>query len=580
MDKVTEVLNLLLKKKLISNVQIEDIQSTASREGKTVDEVILEKKIVNEEVYIQNKAEIYGFPYASIIDLTLDPKIIQIIPAQVAENYRIICFDKKDNQIMVGLLDPNDFKAIEAVDFLAKRKGLVVKYHLISSRGFEVALQKYSSLTQEVATAVENREKAKEEEAKEEKEEEGEMKEVTKSAPVAKIVSVIIRHAVEGGASDIHIEPLANDTRVRYRIDGVLHTSLVLPKNVHASVVARIKVLANLKIDETRTPQDGRIRIAMDKRNVDFRVSILPLVGTEKVVMRILEAEKKPPSLDALGFQGPSYEIMKEAMSKTEGMLLVTGPTGSGKSTTLFSVLHQINKEGVNISTLEDPVEYRVEGVNQSQVKPEIGYTFAAGLRSFLRQDPDIIMVGEVRDSETAELSIHAALTGHFVLSTLHTINAAGSIPRMVDMKIEPFLLGTTLKVVVAQRLARKVCKNCRTETDLPNKMMEQIKSEIEKIPEGYIEGIIKGFDKNKLKYFKGKGCTRCSNSGFSGRVALVEVMQINEKMQVMITEGKKYFSTKEIQDTQQFITFAQDGIIKVLQGTTTMQEVLRVAQD
>jgi len=402
------------------------------------------------------------------------------------------------------------------------------------------------------------------------------VEEITKTAPVSKIVSVIIRHAVEGQASDIHIEPAQNETRVRYRIDGILHTSLVLPKNVHSAIVGRVKVLCNLKLDETRLPQDGRVRVSINNKDIDLRVSILPLMDEEKVVMRILDMSRGAPSLTELGFIGPGLNIIMAKLKMTDGMFLVTGPTGSGKSTTLFSILNFLNKEGINIITLEDPVEYFIKGINQSQIRPEIGFTFASGLRSLLRQDPDIIMVGEIRDSETAELGIHAGLTGHFVLSTLHTNDALGAIPRFLDMKVEPFLLGSTLNIVVAQRLARKICEYCKEEDKLPQEVSDDIKKELAATPPAVIEQLLPGFDAKKIKFYRGKGCARCGSTGYLGRIALAEVIDVNDKIREFIMENKRNLTLDDLIKNQNFITMKQDGIIKVLMGLTTIEEVLR----
>ncbi|PJA09086.1 hypothetical protein COX69_00730 [Candidatus Falkowbacteria bacterium CG_4_10_14_0_2_um_filter_48_10] len=403
------------------------------------------------------------------------------------------------------------------------------------------------------------------------------IEEVTKSAPVVKIVSVVIRHAIEGRASDIHIEPVGRESRVRYRIDGVLHTSLILPLDVHDSIVARIKVLANMKLDETRIPQDGRIRLTIDDKDYDFRVSTLPLLGREKVVMRILDVSRQVPNLEELGFQGAALELTKKNVTNANGLLLVTGPTGSGKSTTLFSLISNLNKEGINISTLEDPIEYMIKGVNQSQVKPEIGYTFATGLRHFLRQDPDVIMVGEIRDTETAELAIHAALTGHFVLSTLHTNDAVGAITRLVDMKVEPFLLSSTLRLIIAQRLVRKICPYCRVEAKLPSDFLADLMAALDSLPPEYRRAQLKDAKADKLVFFKGKGCPRCGNSGYAGRLAVTEVFEVNEQIRNMLVEGKTVFTNEEISRTQLFITFKQDGYLKVAQGQTTIEEVISV---
>jgi type IV pilus assembly protein PilB len=577
MSKIVDFLNLLAEEKLISAEQMKEVLADAKAENKTIDDILLKRNILDSEKIVEVKAKLYGYPYANLTEKEVDEGTLNTISSEVAENYRIVCFDRDNKKMHVGITQPDNFKAVEAVDFLAKGSGLTVKYYLISKDSFNSAFKQYKSLAKELSSALKTRE-----------EEEGfleikdkdkdDIDEITKSAPVAKIVSVIIRHAVEGKASDIHIEPSRKETRVRYRIDGVLHTSLVLPRTVHASIVARIKVMANLKLDETRIPQDGRIRLIIGEKEIDFRVSILPLVGTEKVVMRILDTTKGAPKLEELGYQGEQLRVILNNLSKTEGLFLITGPTGSGKSTTLFSVLDILNKEGVNISTLEDPVEYQMKGVNQSQIRPEIGYTFATGLRSFLRQDPDIIMVGEIRDEETAELAIHAALTGHFVASTLHTTDAAGAISRFIDMGVAPFLLGSTLHTVIAQRLARKICKFCKESIAIPEEYKKQIKKDIADIGEDYIKEIISDFDMEKISFFHGKGCPKCGNTGYSGRISVSEVLDVNEALKDKIFNGLTHFSLADIKSSQRFITVYQDGIIKVLQGATTMEEIMRVA--
>ena len=579
--KNKDILDILAEKEIIGARDVISIREEAESQKILIEDLLERKKIIGLEGLTKIKAEVYGFPYVSLVDKDLSDDALQTIPSEVAQNYKIICFAKENKKIKVGIIDSNNFKAIEAVDFLAKRGGFLAEYFLISKKSFSYAFKKYKTLSKELTSALESKkEDEKAEKEKEKEEDDSDLEEVTKSAPVAKIVSVIIRHAVEGKASDIHIEPMDKETRIRYRIDGILHTSLVLPKNIHQAIVARIKVMANLKLDETRLPQDGRIRLPIDEKMFDFRVSILPLTGSEKIVMRILDTNKGAPELVDLGFQGHALKVIEEGIKKTEGLLLVTGPTGSGKSTTLFSVLSNLNKEGINISTLEDPVEYHLPGANQSQVKPEIGYTFAAGLRSFLRQDPDIIMVGEIRDIETAELAIHASMTGHFVLSTLHTISAVGAITRLIDMGVEPFLVGTTIRVLISQRLARKICENCREEVKMVDEVEKNLRKELKNIPEDYIKDIIPDFDINKVKIYKGMGCVKCGNTGYKGRVAISEVIDANKKMQEQILDGKKYFSTEEIRANQKYITIAEDGLIKIIQGKTTMEEVLRVTQD
>jgi type IV pilus assembly protein PilB len=579
MDKQQTLLKLLTEKGLISSAQQEEIKKTEEYLAGKLDSYLVKKQIVGKEDLTQIKAEIVNLPYENFLGQKMKEQALCLIPAEVTKNYKLICFDNTDGIIKVGLTDPNNFKAIEAIDFLAKKENLRVKYFLISEESFNYALKQYQTLNREVDTALKSKEiEETVEKAIEEKKESTD--DVTKSAPVAKIVSVIIRHAIEGRASDIHIEPMRQESRVRYRIDGILHTSLVLPKHVHNAIVGRIKVLANLKLDETRVPQDGRIRMSFDGKEVDLRISILPLLGEEKVVMRILDVSRGAPTMEDLGFVGRGAEIIKRNIKKTDGLFLVTGPTGSGKSTTLFSVLVVLNKEGVNIVTLEDPIEYFIKGINQSLVRPEIGFTFASGLRSLLRQDPDIIMVGEIRDNETAELSIHAGLTGHLVLSTLHTNNALGAIPRLLDMEVEPFLLASTLNTVVAQRLARKICPKCKTEEEVSPELLADIKKEIEALPEGDIKKLIPDFDINKMKFYKGKGCSYCGHKGYDGRIALAEVLDIDDGVREAIMDKKKVLTTEEVRASQGFVTMKQDGIIKALMGVTSIEEVLSTIHD
>lgn len=577
-SKQDELLDILINEKLITTEKLAEVRTEAQNKNKSIYDVLVKREIVDSEKLAQIKAKIFNFPHTSLIGKEIKAETLSIISPEVAKNYKIICFSKEGNKIKVGLIDPVDFKAVEAVNFLAREENLEVEYYIISEQSFRKALKQYKSLDEEVITALGRREKEKEEDTVS-VEGEGDavqLKEVVKSAPVVKIVSVIIRHAVEGRASDIHIEPTRKESRVRFRIDGILHTSLSLPINVHTSIIARIKVLARLKLDETRIPQDGRIRIEFEDRQVDFRISTLPLLDKEKVVMRLLDISQGIPKLDELGFLGNNNKIINSGIKSSSGMFLITGPTGSGKSTTLASILSQINSEEVNIVTLEDPIEYFIKGINQSQINPDIGFSFASGLRSLLRQDPDIIMVGEVRDNETAELAIHAGLTGHFILSTLHTNDAFGAIPRLVDMKIEPFLLASTLKTIVAQRLVRRICKHCKIEDKIPDDVLAEIKDEAAQIPQKVISQEIKNFDINNLIFYKGKGCPRCSQGGYKGRVGIVEVIEVNKQVKEMIMEKHK-FSAEDILKNQNFINMRQDGIMKALQGVTSLDEILRV---
>jgi type IV pilus assembly protein PilB len=465
---------------------------------------------------------------------------------------------------------------------LAIKNSLQVEYHLISAASFANAYHQYQRFNKEVVSAL--KQKAEEERIELEKEAPGDseasFEDIVKNAPVAKIVNEIIKHAVETGASDVHIEPLEKETRVRYRVDGILHATLTLPKNIHDSLVARIKVLARLKLDETRVPQGGRIRMVIDGKDIDFRVSTMPLMGEEKVVMRVLDTTKGVLTLEQLGFSGEHLTLFARCVKKTVGIILVTGPTGSGKSTTLYTVLHNLNQDGVNIVTLEDPVEYFIKGVNQSQIRPEIGFTFASGLRSLLRQDPDIMMVGEIRDNETSELAIHAALTGHLVLSTLHTNDAIGAVPRLLDMGIEPFLLGSVLNMVAAQRLARRLCPYCRKSSPVPESMIEDVRRQVSEIPLDLLKKSWPDYDLEHLQLWEPVGCPRCNRSGYKGRAVIAEILEIDDYIKDIIINHKGVLNEADVKKHKPYLNVMQDGLIKALQGVTSYQEILRVMND
>ncbi len=577
MKENEKILEKLLEEKTINKKQLKEIKEELQESEKKLEDIVVEKEATGTEKIVQLRAEVHNMPYVNLSDKTKTKQALNTIPYDVAKHYKIVCFEKTDVKIKVGIVDPSNFKAIEAINFLAKGENKKAEFYLISSLSLDQAFKQYENVEEEIGEALESKEEEDTSTIKSEQtSEESEDEDISK-APVARIVSVIIRHAVEGRASDIHIEPMKDKTRVRYRVDGVLSTSLVLPKKLLHSIVGRIKVLAKLKLDETRVPQDGRIRLKIKDERIDFRISILPLMEGEKVVMRILSLEKGIPKLKKLGYTGKQLNVIKENIKKTYGMMLITGPTGSGKSTTLASILDILNKEEVNISTLEDPVEYYIAGINQSQVKPEINYTFANGLRSLLRQDPDIFMVGEIRDIETAELCIHAGLTGHFVLSTLHTNNTIDAIPRLLDMKVEPYLLGSTLNVVVAQRLVRRICSHCKEKKEMPADVYESIKKEVDSMPEAIVKNRVNSQALEERSLYEGKGCAYCGNTGYLDRVAIVEVMEVTDSIKNIIMEGKKTLTFDDVRKSQDFITIKQDGIIKVLNGESTIEEVLRV---
>ncbi|MDD2807451.1 MAG: GspE/PulE family protein [Patescibacteria group bacterium] len=568
-----QLLNALVEAKLLSADQAKELEAKATEVNQTPEDLILDGHLVAEDRLTEIKGKLLDIPAVDLKGREILKKVLNLIPGEVSENYQMVPFELIGNELHVGLVNPQNFKAIEAVEFLAQKSGFKVRYFIISQASLHEAFKNYRILGDEAKEALANlsEETAVTGAAKESLKE---MEEVIKSAPVSKMVLVIIRHAIDGHASDIHIEPTMKDTKVRYRIDGILRTSLVLPKYIHSAIIARIKVLANLKLDETRKPQDGRIRLTIDNREIDFRVSTLPLFEGEKVVLRILDTESQVPGLEQLGFNSVYIEKIKESIKRPHGLILLTGPTGSGKTTTLYTVLTMLNQDGINIVTLEDPIEYYISGVNQSQINPEVGYTFASGLRAILRQDPNVVMLGEIRDNETTELVIHASLTGHMILSTLHTNDAIGAIPRLVDLGAEPFLLSSVLNLVIAQRLARKICTYCKKESSVPETLLTKAKTLLAEIPPKFLSKI----DPAKLSFYKGEGCAHCGNLGYQGRTAVAEVINITTEIREIMNNGAKVEEIRKALKKQDFITLAQDCLVRALEGETTLDEVVRIS--
>lgn len=577
-----KLLQILLEANAVTEEQAETIQQTAVEAQQPIEDYLLVSKVVNEEALTSARAKLYNIPYIDLTGKSIEKDVLMLIPEETAEHYHVIAFQKSDKEVNVGIQDPRNFKALEAVEFIMKEQDLQPYYYMISEGNFQNMFKNYSGLGDEVGEVLDlAKEKFGQEDDTgiEDLDIEGNVVEVIKKAPVSKIVSIIIKHAVDSRASDIHIEPAKEESRVRYRIDGIMQQSLSLPAYLHSSIVTRVKVLADLKLDETRKPQDGRIRLQLSKKSeVDLRVSSLPLVDKEKIVMRILDTSGKVPQLKDLGYTEKNIRLIEESMHRSHGTFLVTGPTGAGKSTTLYSVLNILNDNKVNIVTLEDPAEFYIPGVNQSQVNAEVGFTFASGLRSMLRQDPDIIMVGEIRDSETAELAVHAALTGHLMFSTLHTSNALGALPRLVDMGMEPYLLAATLGSVIAQRLVRRICEHCKVDIALPPDLEKKVRSVLAEMPE---EDKPKELaDKKALKFYKGNGCVRCNDSGYRGRTSIAEVVVMDEIMKKTIEGGAKMQDLEQAAKEQGMITMQQDGFVRALKGITTVEEVLRVMQE
>lgn len=546
--------------------------------GKTLEQAAVGGKYVKDVDYARAQAESLGVPFVDLGDRNVEAATLSLLPASAIETYHAvpIHFDSATATLQIAFRDPQDLRAVEALQFFLNEKGWKLQSVILPPGQLSKLLRSVGAGKSEVESALVEAH-GKFAKTAERSGELRELEQVMQGAPVSRMVSVIMRQAVEGGASDIHIEPTHRESRVRYRIDGVLRTSLTLPLYVHPAIVSRIKVLANLKLDETRVPQDGRITEEIGGRKIDFRISTLPVVDHEKVVMRILDTSVGAPTFEQLGYRAEYLEIIQKEIHKPFGLFLINGPTGSGKSTTLFAGLNLLNNEGVNISTLEDPVEYYIDGVNQSQIRPEIGYSFATGLRSMLRQDPNVIMVGEIRDRETAELAIHASLTGHLIFSTLHTNDVFGLVPRLVDMGIEPFLLAATLNIGIAQRLARKICTFCKTEQTLDERTLNKLTAELRAIPPKYLNGHDLG---RAPVFFHGTGCARCGDSGYSGRIAVVELFQFTPQAKRLVEQGFPLDKVRAEFARQEMLTVRQDILLRALEGVTTVEEVLRLGQE
>lgn len=527
-------------------------------------------------------AESLGIPFLEAAPSAIDKAALSVIPEDTARKYRMVIFGRDENVLSVAMVDPQDFDALNALRFIAEKERLGIEVSLVTEEVLADLLTAYSgpdkaleaaiiSLKKEQDTAIDTQEETRSEKKA--------LPEVFQDAPIAKLVDVIVKHAMEGRASDIHIEPVDGNYRVRFRVDGLLHSTLVFPNEVGRAVLSRIKILSNLKIDEKRKPQDGRFRVTMDNKSIDLRVSTLPVIGGEKVVMRILDKSNNMSDLDRLGLWGRNREVLLRKIGEPYGIILITGPTGSGKSTTLYAFLQILNKEERNIITLEDPVEYFMEGINQSQIRPEIGYSFADGLRSILRQDPNVIMVGEIRDEETGELAIHAALTGHLVLSTLHTNDAIKGLPRLIDMGAEPFLLASSIQALAAQRLVRRICENCKEEAEITPGTLKKIEETRRAIPSEELDAYDLDI-RMPIKVYQGKGCEVCGNSGYKGRIAIYEVFEVTDEAKVVITD-KNANEVELLKEAarQKMLMMRDDGLLKVLKGITTIAEVERVTE-
>lgn len=535
---------------------------------------------VDEESTLAIQAANFDVPFLSDVPEEIDKRVISIIPEETAKKYQMVPFQKEKDTLFVAMVNPQEYEALSILRFLAEKERVDIKIYLVSKYIFSEIVKFYTGTEVAIDEAITSLQKDSQAAELEEEKRKDATIESLQDAPIAKLVEVIVARSLEGRASDIHIEPIEGSFRVRFRIDGVLHTQLVFPIEIGRAVISRIKILANLKIDEKRKPQDGRFRFERkDGDPVDLRISSLPVIDGEKIVMRVLDKSANSTDVEQLGLWGRNRTILERRIREPYGIILITGPTGSGKTTTLYAFLQILNKEDKNIVTLEDPVEYYVEGINQSQIKPEIGYTFASGLRSILRQDPNVIMVGEIRDIETAELSIHAALTGHLVFSTLHTNDAIGAIPRLIDMGLEPFLLASSLQVVAAQRLVRRICENCREQEALTLLQEKRIQELFDAVTSEEKKSYGLRPDQ-KMIFYKGKGCEKCNQSGYRGRVAIYEVVEVDEKMCAIISD--KNGSEGEVRQAaiaQGMTSMKQSGILTALKKMTSLSEIERVTE-
>ena len=566
----------LVKKGVLEKEKADALEKEVLSSGKREEEVLLESKTISENFLFNLKSEQLKIPIKEIVDFKEIPlEVLELIPEETAKHYQMIALTKRENMLEVGMTYPENLDAQEALKFLSRRGKFNYQIFLITPSIFDKILRQHRTLKREVGKALEELE----EELKTEvvgRTTVADIKRLVEEAPISKVVAVLLRYAVEGKASDIHIEPCKEKLKTRFRLLGELHSSIILPIRIHPAIVARVKVLAHLKIDETRIPQDGRFSTKVEGRDIDFRVSTFPTTLGEKVVIRVLDPTTGLKKFEELGLSKEAAAIIQEQIKKPYGMILSTGPTGCGKTTTLYAILQILNKEGVNIVTLEDPVEYFIEGVNQSQVRPEIDYSFARGLRHILRQDPDIIMVGEIRDDETAALATHAALTGHIVLSTLHTSNALRVLPRLIDLGVQPFLIPATLSLIIAQRLVRKLCDECKKKTKAKKDIRDLLQREIQ----GFPEKVKKKIPPKALFVWEAVGCRKCNNQGFSGRIGIFEILQMTDRFTEMILEGASEKEFEGEAKRQSMVTMRQDGILKVLEGTTTIEEIIRATQE
>ncbi|KKU47327.1 hypothetical protein A3H10_01850 [Candidatus Uhrbacteria bacterium RIFCSPLOWO2_12_FULL_46_10] len=572
--------HILIGSKTFSPEDFKKHVAAAEAKKQEMEDYLTSEHILSEDNLYETAASLFQLPFVKIKNQPIRKDVLFLIPEPLAQHYQIAAIDTEgDNILKIITTDPENLQAFE---FLKKKTGRDLSISITTPSAFKEIMKQYHKSLQAEFQAFTNIDKAKSEgKAGGEKN----LQELAEDLPIIRIVDTMMEYAIFEGASDIHIEPEEQQIDIRYRLDGILKSVMTLPKAVQSGVIARIKVLSNLKLDEHRLPQDGRFKIQTRDYNIAFRVSIIPAFDGEKIVLRLLNESAQVRSLEQISMQSNQFAILKKNIHKPHGMILVTGPTGSGKTTTLYTILNVLNVPEVNISTIEDPIEYRMPHVNQSQVNPKIGYTFSIGLRALLRQDPNIIMVGEIRDTETAEIAVNAAMTGHLLLSTLHTNDAVTAIPRLFDMGIPPFLVASTTNMIMAQRLVRKICPYCITSYNLGKAALEELTRQFDLktilgmlIQQGSVTKNIKSFE--TLLFYRGKGCKQCNNDGYRGRAGIYEVLDISKELNDAIVKKATREDLMTIARQQGMLTMVEDGFLKAKAGITTIEEVLRVTQE
>ena len=575
MKSMTEdqLLEQIQKQGLLAPESLARLRRNAASSGESAEAIISRERLVPDAKIAELKSALMNVPYEKIDAKTIDEKLFSLVSEETARTYGVAPISLADNLLVIGMLHPDDPKDQDAVKFIARQNHLNLGVYLISYGDWTDVLRRYSPYRSEIERAVQSLD-IKEGHAGQRA---VDLSAATgnEDAPVIKIVADTLKEAVFNRASDVHIEPQEGSLRIRFRIDGDLQQAASLPAELAQPVISRVKVISNLKIDETRMPQDGRFRSRLLDKDIDFRVATFPTPLGEKVAIRVLDPTTGLKNFDSLKFRYKALDVVKEGLEKPYGMILITGPTGSGKTTTLYAFLQRLNNESVNIVSLEDPVEYFVSGVNQSQVRPEIGYDFASGLREILRQDPDVIMVGEIRDNETAGLAVQAALTGHIVLSTLHTNNSAGVVPRLVDMKVEPFLLPVALNLMISQRLIGVLCSSCKQQEEASPQLQQVIASALAGLP-----AEITGNYPQPYKVWHAKGCSVCKGKGIQGREAIFEVLKMTSELEEVITTSPTIQKISQEAKRQGMITLRQDGVLKALDGSVSIEEVLRETEE